>query len=227
MRELRGILLPVSVGIGLGVTAFAADALPGLAGELLNPVISSVLTWAGAALILGYRAPSASSAGKSAVASLALAVTTYYLLIVTVSRRWHLGTAEDGGSTALIGLASVARATTFWLVASAFAGVAIGLLGYTFARGSTYLRSLASGVAVGVLACESWYMSLVILPRWGDDWYRLASWPVLAILAVAGVSAMAVRARVSWPVAIPTGVVALGLAVVTWSQIHVIRSSLL
>ncbi|MEV5818380.1 DUF6518 family protein [Micromonospora harpali] len=222
----RGMILPATAGISLGITAFAADALPGLIGELLNPTISSVLPWAGTALALGYWARSASHAAISSVSSLALAVTTYYLLTSAGSRRWEVGMAEDGGSSAFAGLSSVARAITFWLIASALAGAAIGLLGHVIARGSIYRRSLASGIAVGIIGSESWYNSLVILPQWGNDWYRMASWPVLALFAVAGVTAMAARARVSWSVAVPAGIVALGLTTAIWSQIHIVRSVL-
>jgi hypothetical protein len=151
---------------------------------------------------------------------------------LTVSRRWALGETEDGGSAAAAGLQSVLRASAFWFAASLCAGAFIGCIGYVMAHGSVRDRSLAAGLALGLLGAESWYNMLLGLAIYRMEflqpadrraqWFQFAPWPVIAVLAVLAVLLLMRGKRVSWLFAFAI----LGLMTVAWASVDGIRNLL-
>ncbi|WP_203786705.1 hypothetical protein [Paractinoplanes rishiriensis] len=149
----------------LGVLAFLADTVDGMAGHLMVAVFSSGLAWGLAALLTGRAATGRRSAVTGATVLLVSATLVYYLLILVVSRRWSGGTLQDGTSGDMYGLRSLAIMTTAWLVVSMVAGPVLGLLGQLSKTRPAPGAALAAGVACGLLSSEGW-QGITTAPPW-------------------------------------------------------------
>ncbi|GGM49268.1 hypothetical protein GCM10011608_37790 [Micromonospora sonchi] len=216
------------VGGGLGLFAFVGDELPGVAGMVVLTLTSSGFAWGGAALLAGYAAARRTvyrtAAPISATVVLLVATTVYYGLILAHGRRWHLGELEDGGSSALAGLASVGRAAAFWFAASVAAGIALGHLGAVVRRGTRVQASTAAGVALGLLAGQGLEFLLGVRV-WGalDAFFlgHILSAAVSVLLAAAGLTVLFAHRRTakSWPVFVAASLAACVVGVLLWQQV--------
>ncbi|GAA0398721.1 hypothetical protein GCM10009541_47180 [Micromonospora gifhornensis] len=219
------------VGAGLGLSAFVGDELPGIAGMVVLTLTSTGFAWGGAALLTGYLTTSRALAPVSATVVLVTATVVYYGLIIAHGRRWRLGTLEDGSSSALNGLASVGRATAFWLAASVVAGVLLGGLGALVRRGSRIQASVAAGVVLGLLAGQGLEF-LMIFRAWHalDAFFlgRVLSATVSVLLAMIGATVLLAyrRAPKSWPVFAATSLLASLAGALLWHQISSITTAI-
>ncbi|MGW4945041.1 hypothetical protein ACWEOZ_26015 [Actinoplanes sp. NPDC004185] len=155
----------VVAAVGLGVFAFAADGIDGLAGRVAIAVVSSGLAWGSAALLAGRSATSRRGAVTSATVLLVSATLVYYLLIVVVSRRWSGGWLADGSSADGYALRSLAITTAAWLLISVLAGAVLGLLGQLTRTAPVPRAALATGAAYGLLSGQGW-QEVTTTPSW-------------------------------------------------------------
>jgi hypothetical protein len=164
----RMALVPLALGIGIGVAAFVPDIVDSSAAELLLPVVSSGFAWGLAALLAAAFANSRSTAILSGVGVLWLATITYYSLIVFVSRRWYHGvdSFEGGRFGQWSGLVSVARSAGVWLLASVCAGVLLGILAYAVRHGTARSGTISMGISFGLLAGRGVYHLFHITVLW-------------------------------------------------------------
>ena len=160
----RGVMIAVAAVV-LGLLAFAADAVDGVAGRVMIALVSSGLAWGSAALVAGWTATGRRDAVTSATVLLAVATLVYYFLILVVSRRWSGGRLADGSWGGWHGLLSVAVMTAAWLLISALAGPALGLLGQLTRTSSVPVAALAAGVACGLLSGQGW-QEITTPPSW-------------------------------------------------------------
>jgi len=159
-RPARRAVIVVAAVV-LGLLAFAADAIDGVAGQVVTAVVSSGLAWGSAALLAGWTATSRRGAVTGATALLASATLVYYLLILVVSRRWSGGYLADGSSANGYGLRSLAVMTTAWLLVSMVAGPSLGLLGRVTRTAPVPSAALAAGAACGLLSGQGWQKTAV------------------------------------------------------------------
>lgn len=161
----------IAVSVVLGALAFLADYVPGVGGNISRTLTSSGLSWGLAALIAGYATRRHPQTMLTAVTLLLVATGVYYGLIVW-GGRWRSGELDSGGSAAMYGLMSIARALAFWILASIAAGIALGYLGGIVRDGSRRASSLAAGFATGLFAGQGLY-ELRFATRWdlSDDFY--------------------------------------------------------
>ena len=219
------------VGAGLGLFAFVGDELPGIAGVIVLTLTSTGFAWGGAALMAGYLAAQRASAPVNATALLVTATIVYYGLILAHGRRWRFGTLEDGSSSALFNLASIGRATAFWLAASVVAGVTLGGLGALVRRASRIPSSLAAGLALGLLAGQGLEL-LMIFRAWHalDGFFlgRVLSATVSVLLAVIGSTVLLAyrRGSKSWPIFGATSVLASLVGALLWHQVGSITTAI-
>jgi hypothetical protein len=186
----------VGAAVALGLLAFAADSVEGMAGQIVITLVSSGFAWGTAALLTGRTAADRRRAVVDATVLLTSATLVYYLLILVVSRRWSGGTLFDGSPADWHGLRSVALMTAAWLVVSAVAGPSFGLLGHLTRTARTPVAALAAGAACGLLSGQAWQhfpapwlpgavLPLVVL-AWLATLHRLwRAWPVLLGATVA------------------------------------------
>lgn len=154
-----------TVAVGLGLLAFAADFVEGIAGHVMVALTSSGFAWGLAAFLVGRCATGARRATVGATALLALATLLYYLLVLVVSRRWSGAYLQDGTPADLLGLRSVAIMMAVWLIGSLVAGPTLGLLGHVVRVGGVSRAALAAGVTCGLLSGEGWH-ALLVTPTW-------------------------------------------------------------
>ncbi|TCB96489.1 hypothetical protein E0H26_15195 [Micromonospora zingiberis] len=208
-------------GAGLGLFAFVGDELPGIAGVVMLTLTSTGFAWGGAALLAGYLATRRAVAPINATAVLVVATVVYYGLILAHGRRWRLGTLEDGSSSAWTGLASVGRATVFWLAASVVAGITLGYLGAVVRRGTRIRASVAAGAAFGLLAGQGLEF-LMIFRAWHalDAFFlgRVLSAGASILLAAIGLTVLLTRRRAakSWPIFVATSALASLAGALLW-----------
>ena len=139
-----------ATAVVVGTLALAADFLPSIGGRVLLVVASTGLSWAGASAILGAWSPRPLSAAVSGFLVLVGAVVTYYGEITLFASRG--GGPEAWRSTGLV-----------WGSIAAFAGPALGALGW-FARHGTRVQSaIAWGAAGGSLMSQGVYLLTTLL----------------------------------------------------------------
>lgn len=155
----------VAAAVALGLLAFVADSVGGVAGQVLTALTSSGFAWGLAAFLAGRSAVGARQAVVGATALLTMATVLYYLLVLLVSRRWSGATLEDGSSADLHGLRSVAVMTALWLAGSLVAGPTLGLLGHVVRVGRASHAAVAAGLACGLLSGEGWH-AMTEAPPW-------------------------------------------------------------
>ncbi|GAA2854280.1 hypothetical protein Acy02nite_49370 [Actinoplanes cyaneus] len=192
----------VGAAVVLGLLAFGADTVEGFAGQIVTTLVSSGLAWGLAALLAGRTASDHRGAAAGATALLVSATLVYYLLVLTVSRRWSGGSLVDGTSADRYGLRSLAVMTTAWLLVSVVAGPVLGLLGRTTRTARVPDAALAAGAACGLLS--------------GQGWQEIATTPTGHLWAIGSLDAAFVRGT---GVTEPVGVI-LPLAVLVWLATH-------
>ncbi|MFC8851391.1 MULTISPECIES: hypothetical protein [unclassified Micromonospora] len=176
MRAPHRAARVTAVATLLGILAFAADALDGIAGQVAVALVSSGFAWGLAAILTGRHVDTVRRAVTSATGLLAVATVLYYLLILFVSRRWSGAVLADGSPADLAGLHSVAVMTAVWLAGSLLAGPLLGWLGHTIGAGTPRRAALAAGAACGLLSAEGWH-AIIQAPPWrllalGDPFFR-------------------------------------------------------
>jgi hypothetical protein len=159
------VAVVAAAAVALGLLAFVADSVAGAVGQILIALTSSGFAWGLAAFLAGRSAATGKTAVAGATALLVTATILYYLLVLTVSRRWSGGTLEDGSSADLLGLRSVAIMTTLWLTGSLVAGPILGKLGHIVRTGTAATSALAAGAVCGLLSGEGWH-ALMLAPPW-------------------------------------------------------------
>ena len=175
----RAVMIAVAA-VALGLLAFAADDIDGFAvRQVVTALVSSGLAWGLAALLAGRTAPDRRAAVTGATALLVSATLVYYLLILTVSRRWSGGSLMDGSSADRYGLRSLAVMTTAWLLVSMVAGPSLGLLGQMTRTAPVPSAALAAGAACGLLS--------------GQGWQEIATTPTGRLWAIGGPNTALVR----------------------------------
>jgi hypothetical protein len=217
-----------TAGFTLGLLAFAADFVDGVAGQAMIALTSSGFAWGLAAFLAGRSAAGARRAAAGATGLLVLATLLYYVLVLVVSRRWSGGTLEDGTSADMYGLRLVAVMTTVWLIGSLVAGPVLGLLGHAVRAGELPRAALAAGIAYGLLAGEGWH-AMVAAPLWQllaapdpqqADFVRgmLVSQLVKIVLPLAVLAGLATAHRLwrAWPVLLTAAVSSAALTALLW-----------
>ncbi|MEV2240417.1 DUF6518 family protein [Micromonospora sp. NPDC049891] len=159
------VAMVAAAAVVLGLLAFLADSVAGVVGQVLIALTSSGFAWGLAAFLIGRWAATGRRAVAGATALLVTATLLYYLLVLTVSRRWSGGTLEDGSSADLLGLRSVAVMTALWLIGSIVAGPVLGKLGHVVRTGEASTSALALGAVCGLLSGEGWY-AVMLAPPW-------------------------------------------------------------
>ncbi|MEU2665541.1 hypothetical protein [Micromonospora sp. NPDC007220] len=225
-----------TAAVALGLLAFVADSVAGVAGQILKALTSSGFAWGLAAFLAGRSAATAKRAVGGATALLVLATLLYYLLVLVVSRRWSGGTLEDGTSADLLGLRSVAIMTALWLAGSLIAGPILGKLGHIVRVGKASTSALAAGAVCGLLSGEGW-QAVMLAPPWQlltvSDPYQAEFFRgvvigelikiVLPIVVLAGL-AKAHRLWRTWHVlltaAVPSGALSAALWYVLYAAAH-------
>ncbi|WP_433616174.1 hypothetical protein ACQP2P_13910 [Dactylosporangium sp. CA-139114] len=220
------------VGAVLGLLAFGADAVGGMAGQVLVALTSSGFSWGLAAFLVGRFAAVRRQAIARAAVLLVVATLVYYALIVFVSRRWSGGYLEDGSPADMMGLLSVAKMTALWLFGSLVAGPVLGLLGHAVRSERTDAAALAAGVACGALSGEGW-QSVAAVEPWRllgladaqeAEFVRgVVAGEVLRVALPVGVLlwlTLRHRLRGSWPVLLGAFVVSGGAGALCWYAIY-------
>ncbi|WP_326549755.1 DUF6518 family protein [Micromonospora sp. NBC_01813] len=159
------VAVTAAAAVALGLLAFIADSVAGVAGQILIALTSSGFAWGLAAFLAGRWAATERRAVAGATALLVTATLLYYLLVLSVSRRWSGGTLEDGSSADLLGLRSVAIMTGLWLTGAVVAGPILGKLGHIVRTGKASTSALAVGTVCGLLSGEGWH-SVMVAPPW-------------------------------------------------------------
>jgi hypothetical protein len=77
-----------AVALGIGLFAFVADLVDGVAGQVLVALTSSGFAWGLAAFLVGRASGTRRRAAIGGGVLLVVATLLYYLLVVLVSRRW-------------------------------------------------------------------------------------------------------------------------------------------
>jgi hypothetical protein len=177
-------LLPLFLGLGLGIAAFLLDHAAEMPRELLIPLVSSGVAWGLAALVAGYRAARPLLAG---VGTLLTGTVSYYALILQAGRWWS-------GPW----LVSLGRALAFWIAGSVAAGLLLGWLGNRIKNGSASASASAAGVAFGLLAGQGTYAVFLGAFIWAglfDDFIqrRLFAGLVSVLLAAIGIVTLLLR----------------------------------
>ncbi|MFJ8579442.1 hypothetical protein [Micromonospora sp. NPDC093277] len=217
----------------LGLLAFAADSVDGVAGHVMVALTSSGLAWGLAAVLAGRYADATWRAITGATGLLVLATVLYYLLILLVSRRWSGGTLADGSSANMAGLRSVAVMTAVWLAGSLLAGPLLGLLGHAVRANSTRRAALAAGVACGLLSAEGWH-AIVQAPPWrllalGDPFfYGVAVGEIVRVvlpLAVLAWLVVAHRLGRDWPMLLAATVAAATAGALLWYALGLVQGA--
>jgi hypothetical protein len=217
-----------TVAVGLGLLAFAADSVEGVAGQVMVALTSSGFAWGLAAFLVGRRATGVRPAAVGAAVLLALATLLYYVLVLLVSRRWSGGYLEDGRSADLLGLRSVAIMMAVWLIGSLVAGPPLGLLGHVVRVGGVSRAALAAGVSCGLLSGEGWH-ALLVAPPWrllaASDPYQaeflrgvVISELIRIVLPLAVLAWLATARRLwrAWPTLLAATVTSCALGTLLW-----------
>ena len=138
------------------------------------------------------------------VGALIFAVTTYYVLVVFVGRRWNLGVDESGD--AMNGLMSVGRALGFWLAGAVAGGLVLGYLAHLLKLGSPRYCTIALGVSFGLLAGEAAYTVGSAAFFWAGPFDSFMSnklqMALLQLVLATGALLVGIRLRrhsISWP----------------------------
>lgn len=225
------IRLAGAVGAALGLLAFGADYVPGVAGRVVVELTSSGFAWGLAAFLVGRSRPSRRAAMSAACVTLVVATALYYLLVVLVSRRWSGGYLQDGSSADLLGLRSVALATAAWLAGSVLAGPLLGALGHAVRTAPTWPAALAAGTTCGLLSGEAWHLATSTppwLPSGVANPFSHGVAPaelvgmVLPIAVLIGLTVVHRLAR-AWPALLASFVCATAAATLAWRLTETIR----
>jgi hypothetical protein len=163
-RDRFGVVVGCGA-VGLGLFAFVADLVLGVAGWVLVSLTSSGFAWGLMAFLVGRMASTRRRAAIGGAVSLAVATLLYYLLVLMVSRRWSGAYVLDPATgimtpSDLYGLRSLAVTAVLWLVGSVTAGPLLSLLGHTVRSGAASRAALVGGglvlrVAGAVVASRS------------------------------------------------------------------------
>jgi len=227
-----------TAGTGLGLLAFAADFVEGIAGQVMVGLTSSGFAWGLAAFLAGRCAGSARRAAAGATALLALATVLYYLLVLSVSRRWSGGYLEDGTPADHQGLRSVAIMTAVWLLGSLVAGPLLGLFGYLVRAGGSPWAAPSAGVACGLLSGEGWHTLMVtapwqvltaVDPRHAEFLRGVVISAIVRIalpLAVLAWLATAHRLWRAWPALLAACVPSIALSTLAWRLLDAVAQAL-
>ncbi len=224
----------VTAAAGLGASAFVADVVEGMAGQVLVALTSSGFAWGLAAFLAGLAAPDRRRAIVGPTALLALSTLLYYLLVLLVSRRWSGAYLEDGTSADLQGLVSIELAATLWFLGSIIAGPILGLMGHLVRAGTATTGALALGITCGLLSGEGWHDFIVTGP-WQmstdpqhADFVRgiLVSELFRIVIPVAVLAWLMLRHRLvrAWSAIIAATVASTALSIVLWSCIRLATS---
>ena len=236
-RPARRAVTIAVAAVVLGLLAFAADALDGIAGQIVVAVVSSGLAWGSAALLTGRTATDRRAAVTGATALLASATLVYYLLILVVSRRWSGGSLADGSSGDMYRLRSLAVMTTAWLSVSILAGPVLGLLGHLTRTAPVPGAALAAGAACGLLAGQGW-QEITTGPPWHppvtggpDAAFALAIGvaelvEVIVPLAILAWLAIAQRLWRAWPILLITLIGITTLSTLAWRLLRTAANQL-
>ncbi|WP_328372797.1 hypothetical protein [Micromonospora zamorensis] len=227
-----------TAAVTLGLLAFAADSVAGIAGQLLIALTSSGFAWGLTAVLVGRSADTARRAAIGATMLLVLATLLYYLLVLGVSRRWSGGHLEDGTSADLLGLRSVAIMTAAWLAAAVIAGPMLGMLGYVLRVGKPPTSALAAGGLCGLLSGDGW-QSLVLAPPWRllavtdpdqAQFFRgvLAGQAVKIVLPIVVLAWLATAHRLwrAWPMLLTAAVSCGALSAALWYVVYAAAGSI-
>ncbi|GAA2606679.1 hypothetical protein GCM10010399_42010 [Dactylosporangium fulvum] len=201
----------------LGGLAFGVDFLDPPWSALGLLLSSSGFAWGCAALVAGFAADRRGRSIGAAVAVLAIATVVYYGLIAVDGSRWEGATLEDGSSATAAGLVHVARATLFWLAASAVGGALLGWLGHTIRRGGDRAAAVAAGCALALLAGQGAVVVLRAGPVTGW-WFAQALAQVVGAAAVTA-ALLGRRDTPRWWSFAAAGLLCGAVAVPAWSVV--------
>ncbi|MET8462867.1 DUF6518 family protein [Micromonospora zamorensis] len=226
------VVCSVLAGVVTGVAAFAADFAPDPAGRILLAIASSGFSWGLVAFIVGYFAPARRVAATASVGALALAVITYYVLILLLSDRWRQPLGSSSVSK-LDEFSPVMRAAAFWMLGALLGGLILGCLAQLARAGCPRNSGIAFGVAFGLLAGEAIYTIFYFAFVWVGPldsfvWARLQP-AVLQLLLAAAATSVALwfrRGTLFFPAAIAAGAISTTASVAIWHLVQTARVTL-
>ncbi len=231
-----------AAAVALGLLAFIADLVEGIAGQLLIALTSSGFAWGLAAFLIGRIARDHRRAAIAGATVLGTATLIYYLLVLLVSRRWSGAQMIDPATGLSVpadayGLRSIAITAGLWLVGSAVAGPLMALLGQTVRSQATDRAALAAGVGCGLLSGEGWHSAWAIQvwqldlnPPYGAEFARglLASVVIRLVLPVVVLVwlATAHRLKRAWLTLLVATVLSAAASALLWAGIQHARNLL-
>jgi len=162
-----GIVLPAALGAGLGLAAYIPDMLEESAAPYATPFFSSGFAWGFIALLAGYMTRRQKISITVGGATLAIAVITYYCLILFVSQRWYINPSDtEDGLASSAGLLSVGRSIGFWVVGAIIGGGIMGWLGCATRHAPAWQGSVLLGVTLGLLTGEGVFTLIYVRSIW-------------------------------------------------------------
>jgi Family of unknown function (DUF6518) len=218
------------IAAALGGAAFIGDQLGGVMGTLFAAATNSGFLWALGAFLVGYSQFRPSRAAIVGALFASASTITYYLLVAFVSRPWSGGVLENGQSATAAGLASLGRATLFWLVLSVGVGAILGALGSAIRSNRIEIRAIAAGGSAGLLGSQGLYTLLTIpvwrLPRAES---RISYYVFVATLIIGLVVPILLLTRSAaprrWSIFVLSCIVGAVAAVGVWAVLQAVRVS--
>jgi hypothetical protein len=210
MVTLRpGWLVPVVVGLGLGVASVYADRVDGTARTVLQFLASTGFAWGCAAFVAAFPARTRIAAVAASVVVLCTATACYYVLNLS------------GGDR----LAPVLTAAGYWMLVSVAGGAVLGVLAHVIRTDRAPVAAAAAGVACGLLAGAGVDIVVSLLAVGDHGRQRLAEGSLQVVAGVAVTAWMFGRRRGprSWSWFAVAAVVACTAGGLAWGAVESVQ----